>query len=80
MSAANAGDESPRISLSLIRATYAKIGRFTPPCRGSHHATEGSRDRGPNSDHELPMTMPAMNTSAPPTMTWNAALRKGVSM
>jgi len=30
--------------------------------------------------YELPIRIPARNTSAPPTTTWNAAARKGVSM
>ena len=30
--------------------------------------------------HELPISMPARNTSTPPTTTWNAAERNGVSM
>jgi hypothetical protein len=32
------------------------------------------------SAHELPMAMPARNTSTPPTTTWNAAASNGVSM
>ena len=35
---------------------------------------------GQNVHQELPIAIPAMKTSAPPTMTWNAAERKGVSM
>ena len=30
--------------------------------------------------HELPMRMPTTNTSTPPTTTWKAACRNGVSM
>jgi hypothetical protein len=30
--------------------------------------------------HELPIRMPARNTSAPPMTTWNAAVRNDVSM
>src|SRR5207244_1969858 len=30
--------------------------------------------------YELPITIPAMNTSTPPTTTWNAAAKNGVSM
>ena len=30
--------------------------------------------------HELPIKMPARNTSVPPTTTWNAADMNGVSM
>ena len=30
--------------------------------------------------YELPINMPAENTSTPPTTTWNAAARNGVSM
>ena len=30
--------------------------------------------------YELPIRIPARNTSAPPTTTWNAADRNGVSM
>ena len=30
--------------------------------------------------HALPMRMPARKTRTPPTTTWNAALRNGVSM
>ena len=30
--------------------------------------------------HELPIRIPAANTSTPPTTTWNAAARNGVSM
>ena len=30
--------------------------------------------------HELPIRIPAAKTSTPPTTTWNAAARKGVSM
>jgi hypothetical protein len=30
--------------------------------------------------YELPIRMPAANTSTPPTTTWNAAARNGVSM
>jgi hypothetical protein len=32
------------------------------------------------SPYELPIKIPAANTSAPPTMTWNAACKNGVSM
>ena len=34
----------------------------------------------PPSGYELPMRMPAAKTSTPPTTTWNAAARNGVSM
>ena len=30
--------------------------------------------------YELPMRIPAANTNAPPTTTWKAAARNGVSM
>ncbi len=30
--------------------------------------------------HELPIRIPAAKTSTPPTTTWNAAARNGVSM
>jgi hypothetical protein len=30
--------------------------------------------------YELPIRIPATNTSTPPTTTWNAACRNGVSM
>jgi len=30
--------------------------------------------------YELPINMPAMNTSAPPKAIWNVACRNGVSM
>ena len=38
----------------------------------------GTRSRPPI--HALPIRMPAANTSAPPTTTWRAARRNGVSM
>lgn len=34
----------------------------------------------PNFDHELPIQIPTINTSTPPTTTWNAAESRGVSM
>ncbi len=49
------------------------------PCVAAGHAQRsrgGEREQG----HELPIKMPAANTKAPPTTTWKAACRKGVSM
>ena len=42
----------------------------------------GHRDGPVTSDirYELPINIPAMNTSTPPTTTWNAACKNGVSM
>ena len=37
-------------------------------------------EMGEGERHELPIKIPAMNTSTPPTTTWNAACRNGVSM
>jgi hypothetical protein len=37
------------------------------------------QDYGEN-PYELPIRIPVRNTSTPPTTTWNAAVRKGVSM
>src|ERR1700756_1661107 len=39
-----------------------------------------SRTRGTPRAYEPPMRMPVIKTSTPPTTTWNAALRNGVSM
>ncbi len=56
---------------------------------GAQHAVDRRRDRRLSLiagagillfTHELPITMPAANTKTPPTTTWKAACRNGVSM
>ena len=49
--------------------TWTETGRQSPAMTGDDAVT-----------YELPINMPATNTSTPPTTTWNVARSNGVSM
>jgi hypothetical protein len=55
-------------------AHSASARAFTPVCDGLWTRY------GLHPGYELPINIPARNTSTPPTTTWNAAERNGVSM
>jgi hypothetical protein len=84
---ANAG--MPRLSTRSDgrRPKSAKVRNRGWRARRGPEAARDSRDvvgraciRLTDHPHELPMRMPARNTSTPPMMTWNAAVRNGVSI
>src|SRR5262249_20244883 len=76
------GQESRSAAIYFIRIPLRTLGpgsrsperHRTRTQRGASSA--GTRERG----HELPINIPATNTSTPPTTTWKVAARNGVSM
>ena len=83
-SGARCGSERwARVNTFLSWPGLSRPSRLGTQCRAYMIGITGSHRfrRGPGHDnYAFPINIPKMNTSVPPTTTWNAACRKGESM
>jgi hypothetical protein len=63
-----------------IETDWTKEKRALLALKAFLQKTEKSASASRGAGHELPMRMPTTKTSTPPTITWKAACRNGVSI
>ena len=76
--------ERVRAAARAAHAASSATARAGSPCAWMHASWPRARAdagaRPARSAHALPIRIPVTNTSTPPSTTWNAACRNGVSM